>query len=85
MGHRQFFTPRRGLHREDAAIYVGVSVRTFDQWVEDKTLSQGILKGGVRLWDIRVLAQAMDKLFNPVGAKVSGWSQRFQKRAQSEQ
>jgi len=85
MDHNQFYTPRRGLRREAAAIYVGISVRAFDQWIEDKTLPCGVLKGGVRLWDIRALDSAMDALFNHVEEKPSGWSERLKRRERSEQ
>ena len=44
--------PRRGLRRHAAAIYVGVSVTKFDQWVHDGVMPKPFRKDGVVLWDI---------------------------------
>lgn len=53
-----FTRPRRGLRREDAAFYVGVSPSTFDKWVEDGTMPRLIRRGGVGLWDTRLIDRA---------------------------
>jgi len=53
---------RRGLHREEAAAYVGVSPNTFDKMQAD-----GLMPGPKRvygrvLWDVRALDRAFDSL-----------------------
>lgn len=52
----------RGLRREVAAAYVGVSPSTFDGWVKDATMPKPIKKGGVTLWDRHKLDAAFDAL-----------------------
>jgi predicted DNA-binding transcriptional regulator AlpA len=38
MGNRAAMQPRRGVDRDEAAIYVGVTLATFDQMVSDGRL-----------------------------------------------
>lgn len=59
-----YASPRRGLRRVEAALYVGVSPRTFDQWVANDSLPKPARIGGVVLWDIRQLDLAIDSLFS---------------------
>ncbi|HTE38024.1 MAG TPA: hypothetical protein VK630_15900 [Reyranella sp.] len=47
--------PRRGLRRNEAAIYVGVSVATFDKWVADGAMPEPKRRGGVAIWDVSQL------------------------------
>ena len=54
--------PRRGLSREEAAIYLGISGTTFDQMRLDGLIAAPRLKGGRKLWDIRELDMAFDAL-----------------------
>ncbi len=54
--------PRRGLRREDAARYVGISPTKFDQAVNDGRLPQAFRIDGCVLWDIRKLDTAIDAL-----------------------
>ena len=56
-------SPRRVLRRVDAALYVGVSPRKFDQWVADGRMPKPAHVDGVVLWDIRQLDLAIDSLF----------------------
>jgi predicted DNA-binding transcriptional regulator AlpA len=56
--------PRRGLRREEAARYVGVSPRKFDSWVDARLMPQPRRIGGVVLWDMRQLDLALDEMFN---------------------
>ena len=59
---RLVWEPRRGLKREEAARYVGVSTSTFDKLVEDKLMPDpNTLRGCVR-WDLRKLDAAWDAL-----------------------
>lgn len=54
--------PRRGLRREEAATYVGISPSKFDQLVADKRMPAGFQVDGCRIWDIRALDAAFDAL-----------------------
>ena len=54
--------PRRGLSREESALYVGVSSRKFDQLVTDGRMPKSIEIDGRRVWDILKLDKAFDAL-----------------------
>lgn len=43
--------PRRGLRREDAAVYVGVSARQFVEWVSKGLMPKPKRVEGVVVWD----------------------------------
>lgn len=53
---------RRGLHREEAAAYVGVSPNTFDRMVADGLMPKPRPVYGRRVWDVRALDRAFDAL-----------------------
>lgn len=54
--------PRRGLRREAAAMYVGVSPSKFDEMVEDHRLPRPWRFDGCVVWDIKKLDAALDSL-----------------------
>jgi predicted DNA-binding transcriptional regulator AlpA len=54
--------PRRGLSREEAAMYVGISPSKFDELVADETMPRPVKIGGRKVWDIRRLDVAFDAL-----------------------
>ncbi|MGY2053254.1 helix-turn-helix transcriptional regulator [Methylobacterium sp. JK268] len=54
--------PRRGLRREEAARYVGVSPSKFDEMARDGLVPRGKKVGGCVLWDLRRLDVALDAL-----------------------
>lgn len=54
--------PRRGLSREEAAMYVGVSATKFDAMVDDGRMPKPKRADGRKLWDIRKLDVAFDAL-----------------------
>jgi predicted DNA-binding transcriptional regulator AlpA len=54
--------PRRGLDRDEAAIYVGVSLATFDQMVIDGRLPKPSEFDGELVWDLVQLDRALDRL-----------------------
>jgi hypothetical protein len=53
---------RRGLNREEAAEYVGIGVTMFDELVGEGTLPQPIHLRSRKVWDIKVLDLALDRL-----------------------
>lgn len=59
-----FGYPPRGMRREDAARYVGVSPTKFSQWVADGLMPEGRRVEGVTLWDRLALDDAMNALFD---------------------
>jgi hypothetical protein len=54
-------TPR-GLHREEAAIYIGVGTSKFDQMVADGRMPQPKIIDARRVWDRHRLDIAFDEL-----------------------
>jgi hypothetical protein len=54
--------PRRGLSREEAAVYIGVSATTFDHLRAAKAMPAPRLVGTRKLWDVRELDLAFDDL-----------------------
>jgi predicted DNA-binding transcriptional regulator AlpA len=60
--------PRRGIRRNEAALYVGVSGRKFDQMVRDGWMPKPKRVDGCVLWDLRALDTAFDALDSPYEA-----------------
>lgn len=54
--------PRRGLRREDAARYVGISTAKFDACVKDGRMPQPFKIDACVIWDLRRLDAAFDAL-----------------------
>jgi predicted DNA-binding transcriptional regulator AlpA len=54
--------PRRGLGRDEAAIFVGVSLSIFDSMVNDGRLPKPVDLDGDLVWDLVQLDRAMDRL-----------------------
>jgi len=54
--------PRRGLDHDEAAIYVGVSMVTFDQMMSDGRLPKPSEFDGEFVWDLVQLDRAFDRL-----------------------
>jgi hypothetical protein len=54
--------PRRGLSRDEAAMYIGVSAGKFDELVSDGRMPEPLKIDGRRIWDIRSLDLAFDAL-----------------------
>lgn len=71
--HRAMAEPR-GLRRESAAAYVGVSASKFDEWVNDGRMPKPKRVDGCTIWDRRALDEAFDEL--PSDSQVVGWTKR---------
>jgi predicted DNA-binding transcriptional regulator AlpA len=54
--------PRRGLSRDESAMYVGVSPTTFDKLVADGRMPQPRRIDSRKVWDIRSLDLHFDAL-----------------------
>lgn len=66
---------RRGLSREEAAAYLSVSPNTFDRLVEDRAMPQPVQLLGRKVWDLRAVDAAFDRLASP-GALQAGPAKR---------
>ena len=60
--HRAENTPRRGMRRPEAAIYIGVSPSLFNELVQEGTMPEPFKIRTCTLWDIRDLDEAFDAL-----------------------
>jgi hypothetical protein len=54
--------PRRGLSRDEAAMYIGISAGKFDEMVADGRMPEPVKIDSRKLWDIRSLDLAFDAL-----------------------
>ena len=54
--------PRRGLSRDEAAMYIGISPSKFDELVADGRMPEAVKIDSRKLWDIRRLDLAFDAL-----------------------
>jgi hypothetical protein len=54
--------PRRGLSREEAAMYLGVGATVFDEMRAGGQIDAPRIIKGRKLWDIRDLDMAFDAL-----------------------
>lgn len=54
--------PRRGLSRDEAAMYIGISAGKFDEMVADGRMPGPLKIDTRKLWDIRSLDLAFDAL-----------------------
>jgi len=54
--------PRRGLSRDEAAMYIGISASKFDELVRDGRMPGPKRIDGRKLWDVRALDLAFDSL-----------------------
>ena len=54
--------PRRGLSRDEAAMYIGVSASKFDEMVEDGRMPSPVRIDNRKVWDIRSPDLAFDAL-----------------------
>jgi predicted DNA-binding transcriptional regulator AlpA len=59
---RRSSQPRRGLSREEAAVYVGVSTTKLDEMVADGRMPKPKEIDARRVWDVRALDTAFDAL-----------------------
>ena len=54
--------PRRGLSRDEAAMYIGISPSKFDELVADGRMPGPVKIDSRKVWDIRYLDLAFDAL-----------------------
>jgi excisionase family DNA binding protein len=54
--------PRRGLSRDEAAMYIGISGGKFVEMVSDGRMPGAVRIDGRKVWDVRSLDLAFDSL-----------------------
>jgi predicted DNA-binding transcriptional regulator AlpA len=54
--------PRRGLSRNEAAMYIGISANKFEELVRDGRMPRPKRIDGRKVWDVRDLDMAFDAL-----------------------
>jgi predicted DNA-binding transcriptional regulator AlpA len=64
----------RGLRRDAAAGYVGISPTKFDELVADGRMPKPFTVDSCVIWDRWALDRAIDELSS--GARVMGWTKR---------
>lgn len=65
--------PRRGLSRDEAAMYVGISAAKFDELIRDGRMPSPVNIDRRKVWDIRALDLAFDELSTEIGTRASSW------------
>lgn len=65
--------PRRGLSREEAAMYVGIGATKFDELVDDGRMPKPKRVDGRKVWDVRKLDMAFEALPDEDGGG-SSWA-----------
>ena len=68
--------PRRGLSRDEAAMYIGISAGKFDEMVADGRMPEPVKIDSRKLWDIRSLDMAFDALPREHETDGSSWDDR---------
>jgi hypothetical protein len=70
--------PRRGLSRDEAAMYVGISPCKFDQLIMDGRMPTARRIDGRKVWDVRELDLCFDDLPRDGSGAPSGnsWDDR---------
>ena len=69
--------PRRGLSRDEAAMYIGISPAKFDQLVIDGRMPGPRRIDGRKVWDVRELDLCFDDLPHDGGAPAgNSWDDR---------
>jgi hypothetical protein len=65
--------PRRGLSREEAAMYLGCSPSKFDEMRKDGRVGPAKLIDGRKIWDVRRLDEAFEALPDEVNHAAEEW------------
>jgi predicted DNA-binding transcriptional regulator AlpA len=65
--------PRRGLSRNEAAMYFGISTSTFDKLVAENRVPRPRRIGERKIWDVRELDVAFEALPHEDALSSSSW------------
>jgi predicted DNA-binding transcriptional regulator AlpA len=61
-GNKPTYCEKRGLNRQQAANYIGISPSMFDELIKEGVLPQPVRLKSRVLWDIRRLDEAFDEI-----------------------
>jgi hypothetical protein len=64
----------RGMRRDDAAAYLGISTSKFDDWVTRGIMPQAKRQDGVKVWDRYSLDQAFELLPDAAEETSNSWA-----------
>jgi len=76
--------PPRGLRREEAAEYIGVSVGKFDEMVTDGRMPQPKRIDARKVWDLRAVDRAFDALGSSADDEFNEWDEVANDQAPSQ-
>jgi predicted DNA-binding transcriptional regulator AlpA len=65
--------PRRGLSRDEAPMYCGISSTLFDRLVADGRMPGPCRIDGRKVWDVRAIDVAFDALPREDARQASSW------------
>jgi predicted DNA-binding transcriptional regulator AlpA len=65
--------PRRGLSRDEAAIYCGIGATLFDRLVADGRMPAPLRIDGRKVWDVRKIDLSFDDLAREDASQQSSW------------
>jgi predicted DNA-binding transcriptional regulator AlpA len=68
--------PRRGLSRDEAAMYIGVSAGKFDDMINDGRMPTPRRIDARKVWDVRELDLAFDALPRDDALAGNSWEDR---------
>jgi excisionase family DNA binding protein len=68
--------PRRGLSRDEAAMYIGVSAGKFDHMITDGRMPGPRRIDGRKVWDVREVDLAFDALPRDDAPAGNSWEDR---------
>lgn len=68
--------PRRGLSREEAAMYIGIGATKFDEMLADGRMPPPRRIDGRKVWDVRELDLAFDALPVETAGNGTSWDDR---------
>ena len=68
--------PRRGLSRDEAAMYIGVSAGKFDDMLNDRRMPAPRRIDGRKVWDVHELDLAFDALPRDDASARNSWEDR---------
>jgi len=64
---------RRGLSRDEAAIYLGISPSKFDELRKDRRVGPARIIDGRKVWDVRALDDTFDNFPTEDGDAKEDW------------
>lgn len=70
-------SPRRGLRRQAAALYVGISASKFDEMVQDGRMPAPVRIDTCVIWDIRALDAAFEALAEGIETRGNDWDKEI--------